>query len=1227
MAAGERTPEALEWLRSCQLSNAAYAPAGAVGRWAAGAADLDCPGCELLASQWRVVRAQPAGRDEDGTLHKSQWLCVLPWGADGLAGDEVYVAFKGSDSMLDVLMNACIADISTTTGTHVHAGAYITVQQELPAVHEAIAQAALSAGGALRRVVFTGHSLGGACAVAAALDLTAAAARPQWHARLAAGVVTFGAPFVVSDAKPGASMLQLPQPAASCLGEVTQTHFVNNFDIVPRLLALPREAVAEWAKEAAAAQVDAHVVGIPLVGKQVRAALRARSREVADALARELDPLRSFRACGRYIFTQSVELRPGAVGVPPGSAGPRRRTAVHEVPSAGPAAVNVPAEELLSYLPPLARHSPCAEALAAHPVASALSSRSLADHSICYAYYPAVRHLAAHARDWQRRSSLSSPVRARPAAPGHYNAVAAARLFRATEALAEELPQGVEDGRREAALLLCRAALSALGVDDVCPAVGELPLLEPAPTVVRWVPPRAAAPRFAAACGAACAGALAAAVVTVHTVWICPSCSRANSTASGECISCRRSRTTSCLPPGSRGGASPLPTESWVRVLNRLSYPVELRVERDGATDSGKRSPKTLPVSTPESTIVAVPKDGSASVSFSGLPATVVIEQQLAVGQRVRVRDPTGPKNDHCGTIAGFDGDGDPEVVFEDGMRGAFSRRRRQVEPVDAVRRPVCVQVVPEAEFIVLERSELLGCVVWTATLAVSLQQMGRAEGADLLLRPLLPPLPQPVSAVEPGRLSPQLSDAGVVLLHSLCRLCGDAAAVLGGISWCGERPYSPPADAVAAALAAAVISTFLAGKMVGWSSADSFVLCCGYNDNGQLGLNHCNIQDHFCSVPGLSATKVTCASGDTIALTNEGKLWATGRNKYGNLGLRHKRSVKLFCEVPFGRRVVQVSAGYHHTLALVDDGSLWATGRNANGELGLGHKNDRMQFSRVDLPHPGLRVITLVAGNAFSVAVVAQPEQDAANSTLLVWGDNDGGQLGTKDTEDRVQPTAVGLRGIGRAVQVSAGKSHTVLLTADGSVYAAGRNSYGCCGFGNDAPQAHFSKVGIPPCTRISCGYLHTLALSKEGHVYACGYNGSGELGLGHMQERHSFEIVDALRREGEVTTIAAGCYYSLVLLADGRVMGAGYNKVYNLGVARQTAVTSFVQLPALCGVARRLCPSRFNYNTFVIAGAATPPASSHVDLEAAAAEGSEEEEDGGGAAPAGAPAQVSDC
>ena len=78
-------------------------------------------------------------------------------------------------------------------------------------------------------------------------------------------------------------------------------------------------------------------------------------------------------------------------------------------------------------------------------------------------------------------------------------------------------------------------------------------------------------------------------------------------------------------------------------------------------------------------------------------------------------------------------------------------------------------------------------------------------------------------------------------------------------------------------------------------------------------------------------------------------------------------------------------ACGYEHTVALDATGSLWASGHNGFGQLGTGDTENRLEFTRVELPE---RAVAVACGSNHTVVV-------DDTGALWVAGRSDYGQLG----------------------------------------------------------------------------------------------------------------------------------------------------------------------------------------------------------------------------------------
>ncbi|MEX2238630.1 MAG: hypothetical protein WEB00_13970 [Dehalococcoidia bacterium] len=240
------------------------------------------------------------------------------------------------------------------------------------------------------------------------------------------------------------------------------------------------------------------------------------------------------------------------------------------------------------------------------------------------------------------------------------------------------------------------------------------------------------------------------------------------------------------------------------------------------------------------------------------------------------------------------------------------------------------------------------------------------------------------------------------------------------------------------------------------------------------------------------------------------------------------------------------VSASDGHTLAVLDDGSVWAWGNDDFGQLG-----DGGTFSNRSRPVQvaGLTdVVAVAAGGRHSLAL-------KSNGTVVAWGSDVDGQLGNGGSSaNQVSPVPVS--GIGGPIQsdiieIAAGGSHSLALRANGNVYAWGKDDNGQLGegAGSDDQQAPVTVTGLSNVKSIAAGFIHSLAL--EGNkVAAWGDDTSGQLGNGTTTtaDQHSFVFVTTGIIGNFLTEVAAGKSHSLAR-GGGDVWAWGSDGLGQLG------------------------------------------------------------------------------
>ena len=197
----------------------------------------------------------------------------------------------------------------------------------------------------------------------------------------------------------------------------------------------------------------------------------------------------------------------------------------------------------------------------------------------------------------------------------------------------------------------------------------------------------------------------------------------------------------------------------------------------------------------------------------------------------------------------------------------------------------------------------------------------------------------------------------------------------------------------------------------------------------------------------------------------------------------------------------------------------------------------------------------TITAGVAHTCAVTS-------TGTVLCWGSNQFGQLGTGGTANISSPVqVVGLNS--NVVSVAAGSESTCALTNLGTVWCWGGNSNGQLGNGtftqSAVPVQVMDSTGSAPLSnvsRIAAGQSHACAVTNAGEALCWGDNGQGQLGNGT-------EIVSSLPVQVSglstgVSTIAAGSDFTCAVTTTGGTECWGNGASGQLGNATSPSSTT---------------------------------------------------------------------
>ncbi len=284
--------------------------------------------------------------------------------------------------------------------------------------------------------------------------------------------------------------------------------------------------------------------------------------------------------------------------------------------------------------------------------------------------------------------------------------------------------------------------------------------------------------------------------------------------------------------------------------------------------------------------------------------------------------------------------------------------------------------------------------------------------------------------------------------------------------------------------------------------------------------------------------------------------VYAAGENVLGQLG----QGVEGF-DVPaplpialpedFSGNIVSVSAGLIHGSFLTEDGDVYTWGFGNSGRLGLGDEENQLVATKIEGALDEEYVEAINHGNGVSFAITE-------DGTLYGWGQNNIGQLGLDDGEDRLVPTVIDVDGK-PVVAVSSGTSHTLVLAADGTVYGFGGNRDGQAAPDQlEGPGDPVNSVlspsqipGLPDnVVSVTADTQTSYAVTADGKLYGWGENSFGQLLVGEDNGDGTFVPTDdsvlmpvELDVPGDVVDVKGGARWVAALTEDGDVYLWGPN------------------------------------------------------------------------------------
>nr|XP_033812255.1 regulator of chromosome condensation isoform X2 [Geotrypetes seraphini]XP_033812256.1 regulator of chromosome condensation isoform X2 [Geotrypetes seraphini]XP_033812259.1 regulator of chromosome condensation isoform X2 [Geotrypetes seraphini]XP_033812260.1 regulator of chromosome condensation isoform X2 [Geotrypetes seraphini]XP_033812261.1 regulator of chromosome condensation isoform X2 [Geotrypetes seraphini] len=250
----------------------------------------------------------------------------------------------------------------------------------------------------------------------------------------------------------------------------------------------------------------------------------------------------------------------------------------------------------------------------------------------------------------------------------------------------------------------------------------------------------------------------------------------------------------------------------------------------------------------------------------------------------------------------------------------------------------------------------------------------------------------------------------------------------------------------------------------------------------------------------------------------------------------------------------VKISHPSHRSII----GLVLTVGQGDVGQLGLGEKFlERKRPAFVLLPE---MMVQAEAGGMHTVCL-------SKTGNLYTFGCNDEGALGRDTSEEGSEmiPGKIELQEV--VVQVSAGDSHTAILTEDGKVFVCGsfRDNNGMIGLLEPMKKSTFpEQVHLDvPVVKIASGNDHLVMLTIDGELYTSGCGEQGQLGrvpecFTNRGGRRGLERLLVpqpvfLKGKGSKRVafqdIFCGAYFTFAVSKEGHVYGFGLSNYHQLG------------------------------------------------------------------------------
>lgn len=183
-------------------------------------------------------------------------------------------------------------------------------------------------------------------------------------------------------------------------------------------------------------------------------------------------------------------------------------------------------------------------------------------------------------------------------------------------------------------------------------------------------------------------------------------------------------------------------------------------------------------------------------------------------------------------------------------------------------------------------------------------------------------------------------------------------------------------------------------------------------------------------------------------------------------------------------------------------------------------------------------------------------------DGNVWVLGDRLGGTQSNKQFEQ--------VENLSKIINVASGANHTICLDSDGFIYAFGKGDKGQLGAGEKCLESFEpTKIStVSNVTNIACGAYYTIVMDNSNQLFGTGENQHNQIGLPTFGSKvFEFTELNLAPIKDTIIQFDCGWNHSLFLTSNNKVFGVGYNYFGELGLDNktETVVTEITEISAL--------------------------------------------------------------